>query len=72
MTTADESRLLNSLYTRTVDSRKSVNAFTVTAMPCTYVSKDLNSVTPGRPYLVVFSIRVFSNKGMWQISSTSG
>jgi hypothetical protein len=42
-----------------------------TAMLCTYLSRELNSETPGRPYVVDFSIRVFSNKGMWQISSTS-
>jgi hypothetical protein len=35
------------------------------------VSNDLNSETPGRPYVVVFSFKVFSNKGTQQISSTS-
>jgi 3-dehydroquinate synthase class II len=35
------------------------------------VSKDLNSETPERPYVVVASFRVFSNKGTRQISSTS-
>jgi hypothetical protein len=70
MTTADESRLLNSLYVKTIDgghrSRSSI------VMLCsTYVSKGLNSETPGWPYVVVFSFRVFSNKGTRQISSTS-
>jgi hypothetical protein len=66
MATADESRLLNSLYKRTVIGhcvRPGPNR--------TYVSRDLNSETPGRPYEVVLSFRVFSNKGTRQISSTS-
>ena len=66
MATADESRLLNSLYARTDISHCVQTTFTHT-----YVSKDLNSETPGWPYVVVLSFRVFSNKGMRQISSTS-
>ena len=42
MATADESRLLNSLYARTDISHCVQTAFTHT-----YVSKDLNSETPG-------------------------
>ena len=61
MPIADESRLLNSLYTMTVDGRKSDIPFS--PMSCTYVSKDLNSEAPGWPYEVVFSFKVFSNKG---------
>ena len=42
MVTADESRLLNSLYARTDISHCVQTTFTHT-----YVSKDLNSETPG-------------------------
>jgi len=58
MATADESRLLNSLYAETV-----IGHCVQTVFNNTYVSKDPNSETPGRPYVVVSSFRVFSNKG---------
>ena len=67
MATAVESRLLNSLYTRTVGNR-SLRSFSI---PCTYMSRNLNSEIPGRPCVVVVSFRVFSNNGIRQISSTS-
>jgi len=41
------------------------------AMPCTHVSKDLKPETPGWPYVVVLSFKVFSNSGTRQSSSTS-
>ena len=69
MTTADESRLLNSLYVESIiGGHRLLSSIT---MPCTYVSRDLKSETPGWPYVVVFSFNLFSNKGMRQISSTS-
>ena len=67
--TADELRLLNSLYARTVIGhcvQPSLSLFNHT-----YVSKDSKRETSGRPCVVVFSFRVFSNKGMRQIYSTS-
>jgi hypothetical protein len=67
MATAVESRLLNSLFTRTIGSR----SLRSTPIPCTYMSKILNSETPRSPCVVVFSFKVLSNSGMRQISSTS-
>lgn len=66
MATADESMLHRSL-----DKRISVSYCVKVAMPCSHVSKVLNSETPGWPYEVVFSFKVFSNNGTRQISSTS-
>jgi hypothetical protein len=69
MATADESKLLNSLYVKTINGGH--QSLSSPAITCTYVSKDVNSETPGWPYVLVFSFRVFSNKGTRQISSTS-
>ena len=65
--TAEDSRLLNSLDTGIIIG----NCVQSQCGRITYVSKDLNSETPGRPYEVVFSFKVFSNKGILEISSTS-
>ena len=67
MATADESNLFNPLYTTAIR----VRLLGPDANPCTHVSRDVNPVTPGRPYVVVLIFKVFSNNGMRQVSSTS-
>ena len=67
MATADESMSHSSLNTGIFVSHCVQGAI----MPCTHVSKVVNSETPGWPYVTVFSFKVFSNNGMRQISSTS-
>ena len=69
MATAEESKMLNSLYVKTIDGGyQSLSSLAITS---TYVSKDVNSETPGWPYVLVISFRVFSNRGTRQISPTS-
>jgi len=68
MAPADESMSHSSLNTGIFVSHCVQGAI----MPCTHTSKVLISETPGWPYVVIFSFKVFSNNGTRQISSASG
>ena len=59
MATADESMSHSSLNTGIFVSHRVQGMI----MPCTHVSKVLNSETPGWPYVAVFSFKVLSNNG---------
>ena len=58
MATADKSMSHSSLNTGIFVSHCVQGAI----MPCTHVSKVLNSETPGWPYVVIFSFKVFSKQ----------
>jgi hypothetical protein len=61
---ADDGKSFNSLHNH--------QSLVLYAMPFTYISEDMNSETPEWSYVIVFSSKDFSNKGIRHMSSTFG